>query len=44
MVDGLFADMGNSCIHCKTCDIKVPGQDITWQTPQGGEGPSYSMT
>jgi hypothetical protein len=33
-----------SCIHCKTCDIKVPTQDINWQTPQGGEGPKYIMT
>ena len=33
-----------SCIHCKTCDIKVPDQDINWQTPQGGEGPKYFMT
>ncbi|EGD95033.1 electron transfer flavoprotein-ubiquinone oxidoreductase [Trichophyton tonsurans CBS 112818] len=34
----------SSCIHCKTCDIKVPTQDINWQTPQGGEGPKYSIT
>ncbi|KAK3049393.1 hypothetical protein LTR09_009312 [Extremus antarcticus] len=33
-----------NCIHCKTCDIKIPDQDITWQTPQGGEGPKYVMT
>lgn len=33
-----------SCIHCKTCDIKAPAQDINWQTPQGGEGPKYTMT
>ena len=33
------ADSSNSCIHCKTCDIKAPAQDIKWQTPQGGEGP-----
>lgn len=38
------ADHKFSCIHCKTCDIKDPGQDINWQTPQGGEGPSYSIT
>jgi electron-transferring-flavoprotein dehydrogenase len=30
-----------NCIHCKTCDIKDPAQNITWQTPQGGEGPNY---
>ena len=33
-----------SCIHCKTCDIKDPSQDITWRVPQGGEGPKYYMT
>ena len=31
-----------NCVHCKTCDIKDPRQNITWQTPQGGEGPNYS--
>ncbi|KIY53150.1 hypothetical protein FISHEDRAFT_33898 [Fistulina hepatica ATCC 64428] len=31
-----------NCIHCKLCDIKVPTQDITWSTPQGGGGPKYS--
>lgn len=36
--------VSSSCIHCKTCDIKVPTQDINWQTPQGGEGPKYFMT
>ncbi len=30
-----------NCVHCKTCDIKDPGQNITWVTPQGGEGPVY---
>jgi electron-transferring-flavoprotein dehydrogenase len=30
-----------NCIHCKTCDIKDPTQNITWVTPQGGEGPIY---
>jgi len=30
-----------NCIHCKTCDIKDPAQNITWHTPQGGEGPNY---
>ena len=32
----------SNCIHCKTCDIKDPTQNITWVTPQGGEGPNYS--
>ncbi|MCY4446544.1 MAG: electron transfer flavoprotein-ubiquinone oxidoreductase [Rhodobacteraceae bacterium] len=30
-----------NCIHCKTCDIKDPSQNITWNTPQGGDGPNY---
>lgn len=31
-----------NCLHCKTCDIKDPTQNIEWVTPQGGEGPVYS--
>ena len=31
-----------NCIHCKTCDIKDPSQNITWIAPEGGGGPSYS--
>ena len=30
-----------NCIHCKTCDIKDPGRNITWTVPQGGDGPNY---
>ena len=30
-----------NCVHCKTCDIKDPLQNITWTTPQGGDGPNY---
>lgn len=30
-----------NCVHCKTCDIKDPTQNIHWVVPQGGEGPSY---
>jgi len=30
-----------NCIHCKTCDIKDPTQNIVWVAPQGGEGPTY---
>jgi electron-transferring-flavoprotein dehydrogenase len=30
-----------NCLHCKTCDIKDPAQNITWTPPQGGEGPNY---
>ena len=31
-----------NCVHCKTCDIKDPRQNITWTAPQGGEGPNYT--
>ena len=31
-----------NCLHCKTCDIKDPTQNIVWVAPQGGEGPVYS--
>ncbi len=30
-----------NCVHCKTCDIKDPSENITWTTPQGGDGPNY---
>ena len=30
-----------NCVHCKTCDIKDPTQNIVWVAPQGGEGPIY---
>lgn len=30
-----------NCIHCKTCDIKDPQQNIVWKTPEGGSGPTY---
>ena len=30
-----------NCVHCKTCDIKDPRQNITWVTPEGGGGPNY---
>lgn len=30
-----------NCVHCKTCDIKDPSQNIIWTTPQGGDGPNY---
>lgn len=32
-----------NCIHCKTCDIKDPKQNIVWQPPEGGGGPHYSQ-
>ncbi len=30
-----------NCVHCKTCDIKDPTQNINWVVPQGGGGPNY---
>ena len=36
-----FQINAQNCLHCKTCDIKDPSQNITWRTPQGGEGPNY---
>jgi len=32
-----------NCVHCKTCDVADPYQVITWTTPQGGEGPDYTL-
>ncbi len=32
-----------TCVHCKTCDIKDPTQNIHWVTPEGGGGPNYAM-
>ncbi len=37
----LRINAGN-CVHCKTCDIKDPAQNITWVPPEGGSGPNYS--
>ncbi len=36
-----FVINAQNCIHCKTCDIKDPAQNITWVPPEGGGGPSY---
>ncbi|MEL7466455.1 MAG: electron transfer flavoprotein-ubiquinone oxidoreductase [Pseudomonadota bacterium] len=36
-----FQINGQNCVHCKTCDIKDPSQNITWVVPQGGSGPNY---
>jgi len=30
-----------NCVHCKTCDIKDPSQNINWSVPEGGGGPNY---
>lgn len=37
----LFVINSQNCIHCKTCDIKDPSQNITWVTPEGAGGPNY---
>ena len=37
-----FQINAQNCVHCKTCDIKDPKQNITWTCPQGGEGPNYA--
>ena len=39
--DDRFVINFQNCVHCKTCDIKDPSQNITWVTPQGGDGPNY---
>ncbi len=36
-----FVINAQNCIHCKTCDIKDPSQNINWVTPEGGGGPNY---
>jgi electron-transferring-flavoprotein dehydrogenase len=41
IVDDKFVINFQNCVHCKTCDIKDPSQNITWCTPQGGDGPNY---
>ncbi len=37
-----FQINAQNCVHCKTCDIKDPSQNIVWTTPEGGGGPNYS--
>ena len=39
--DPRFVINAQNCVHCKTCDIKDPAQNITWTTPEGGGGPNY---
>ncbi len=36
-----FVINSQNCVHCKTCDIKDPAQNITWVTPEGSGGPNY---
>ena len=40
-VDVRYVINAQNCVHCKTCDIKDPNQNINWVPPQGGEGPVY---
>ncbi|MFQ1699413.1 electron transfer flavoprotein-ubiquinone oxidoreductase [Loktanella agnita] len=39
--DTRFVINFQNCVHCKTCDIKDPAQNINWTVPQGGDGPNY---
>jgi electron-transferring-flavoprotein dehydrogenase len=39
--DPRFVINAQNCVHCKTCDIKDPSQNITWIAPEGGGGPTY---
>ncbi len=41
IVDDKFVINFQNCVHCKTCDIKDPSENITWTVPQGGDGPNY---
>ena len=36
-----FQINAQNCVHCKTCDIKDPKQNINWVVPEGGGGPNY---
>jgi electron-transferring-flavoprotein dehydrogenase len=36
-----FVINAQNCVHCKTCDLKDPAQNITWVPPEGGGGPNY---
>ena len=37
-----FQINSQNCVHCKTCDIKDPAQNINWTVPEGGGGPNYT--
>jgi electron-transferring-flavoprotein dehydrogenase len=39
--DPRFVINAQNCVHCKTCDIKDPEQNIDWTAPEGGGGPNY---
>ena len=40
--DPRFVINAQNCVHCKTCDVKDPAENITWTPPEGGGGPNYS--
>jgi electron-transferring-flavoprotein dehydrogenase len=40
-LDPRFVINAQNCVHCKTCDIKDPAQNIDWVPPEGGGGPNY---
>ena len=40
--DKRFQINAQNCVHCKTCDIKDPAQNITWIAPEGSGGPNYA--
>jgi electron-transferring-flavoprotein dehydrogenase len=40
--DARYVINAQNCVHCKTCDIKDPNQNINWVTPEGGGGPNYA--
>ena len=40
--DARFQINAQNCVHCKTCDIKDPSENITWVCPEGGGGPNYA--
>jgi ferredoxin-like protein FixX len=43
-IDTLIAGSNAAnCLHCKTCDIKDPAQNINWVPPEGGGGPDYGQ-
>jgi electron-transferring-flavoprotein dehydrogenase len=39
--DPRFVINAQNCVHCKTCDIEDPAQNIAWVPPEGGGGPNY---
>jgi electron-transferring-flavoprotein dehydrogenase len=42
VIDNKFVINAQNCVHCKTCDIKDPSQNITWCVPEGAGGPNYA--